>query len=164
MKMPARIILWLLAYFAFPALLALCLALAGCMPGNRPRSLSPRQGPTYLFWSRTVTGPQTVAWEKEFERRFHRAPIVLACHGGIGPGGRWWIYPDDRSLAAPTETVVALIHRLDPSRPILVLACNPGAAQLHTPDVYYATGSVWDGPWGDWPGACGKIDDFVKSK
>lgn len=107
---------------------------------------------------KTASGPQVIMrvldpsleqyslmWQKEVARRFDHATVILV-HGGDFVEGQWivgdWSYRSGVHVR-PVTDVVKEAQAADPSRTIVLLACNPGHLQLGIPGVYYAHSSVW---------------------
>ena len=85
--------------------------------------------------------PVTLYWEREIERQYPNAVVIMA-HGRIGYDGEWRLYP----AYFPSITVQDAIARVRvdyPHRRIVLLACNPGGIVIDNPGVIYATRNVW---------------------
>jgi hypothetical protein len=122
--------------------LVILLLLAGC--AHAPRIESPR-GTIAVSWSKDSQAGLP-SWIKEIERRIGPGAIILDAHGWYDSEGRWSRIGDDHQ-AVPWETLVDLVRRLHPDRPIVVLSCNPRGQHLRTARVHYARGSVTQWPY-----------------
>lgn len=105
-------------------------------------------------------------WKTETARRFPNA-IMVFCHGGELMG-QWAMKPEN---GQPVEFVADLARKLHeefPTRPIVLICCNPGHHTLNIPHVYHALDDVWMRPDKDgnpfitmFPHAVGNIWEFT---
>jgi hypothetical protein len=105
--------------------------------------------PGVICWSKGVSrgAPQ---WLEEARSRWGENVIVFSCHGFRGFNNEWLLWPD-QGPAIPVRDVAWTLHKLWPSKTIVLITCNPGHADLGVPQVFYAKTIVASDPryWKD---------------
>lgn len=82
-------------------------------------------------------------WRTEVARRFPDAVVVL-CHGGTFNEGVWLTKAQDYELPTMDVDQLAQHYRdLFPTRPIVLLCCNPGHLRCHVRGVWHFMDSVF---------------------
>jgi len=105
-------------------------------------------------------------WRREVAERFPGGAHILIAHGS-DYGGEWVVF----NAGDPAGRVSDFARRLksiDSKKPWVLITCNPKAATLSVPGVWYARGNVynppgavpdvwhWTVPW------TSSIDDFIE--
>lgn len=110
------------------------------------------------------------AWIDEFREHLTEAPVVLVGHGDTeSHAGEWWLCPDigPKIRADGPGGAIEQLQQRYPDRPIVLISCNAGGVELHTPGVWYSRRKVWS-----WPGtpatrpsdSAGVFADFQPSR
>lgn len=141
-------------------LLATCSPVAPVQP--LPAPVQPAPGPT-LLWSRGLEFGADY-WRIDAEDRFGPRVVVLLCHG-VSRDGRWLTDPDAPVVPADVQAVAETLRAAYPDRPVVLVVCNPGGAELRpVPGVYYARRDVLVPPFKfepgtriRWKGVCGSV-------
>lgn len=120
--------------------------ISGCSSLPLVRIQKDASFPQIINWNPSSPEPNGAeAWLRLAQKRWVN-PIIFLCHGGDGPDGEWYVFPDKPRTKMPAEDVAQALHNIYPEHDIIFICCNEGQHNLYTPNVWYARSYVWSTP------------------